>query len=172
MLVVAQSQRFAVEGVQADRLIDRLGSFDVDIRTDAARAIRRAPGTVALPALMDAASGHADGFVRRRALVLVSGYDDPRVPDQMEQAATEANEGLRTIAFRYIERHPAPRLVPMLLKALSSEAGEFSRPALIRALAAHGRDLKVQRALLQELSRGADAARGVDVAAPVQAFLG
>ncbi len=148
-----------------DRLIDRLGSFDVDVRTDAARAIRRAPGTVALPALMDAASGHADGFVRRRALVLISGYDDPRVPDQMEVAVTEANEGLRTIAFRYFERHPAPRLTPVLLKALSTEAGEFARPALIRALAAHGRDLKVQRALLQELSRGADATRGTTIEA-------
>jgi hypothetical protein len=149
----------ALSREEVDRLIDRLGSFDVDVRTDAARAIRRAPGTVALPALMDAASGHADGFVRRRALVLVSGYDDPRVPDQMEQAAADSNDALRTIAYRYFERHPELRLVPMLLKALPVETAEFARPALIRALAAHGRDVKVQRALLAELSRGPDGGR-------------
>jgi len=148
-----------------DRLIDRLGAFDVDVRTDAARAIRRAPGTVALPALMDAASGHADGFVRRRALVLVSGYDDPRVPDQMEQAVSEANDALRTVAYRYLERHPEPRLGPVLLKALTNETAELARPALIRALAAHGRDLKVQRALLAELARGAEGGRGDTIVA-------
>ena len=72
----------------------------------AARVVRRAPGTVALPALLDAAAGHADSFVRYRALVLLSGYDDPRVPDQMEQALGEANDRLRTVAFAYFERPP------------------------------------------------------------------
>jgi hypothetical protein len=161
----ASVQTPSVTREDVDRLIDRLGSFDVDVRTDAARAIRRAPGTVALPALMDAASSHADSFVRRRALVLVSGYDDPRVPDQMELAAAEASDSLRTIAYRYFEGHPEPRLAPMLLKALPDETAEFARPALIRALAAHGRDLKVQRALLAELARASDGTRADTIAA-------
>lgn len=143
-----------------DKDIDRLGAFEDDERMKAARAVRRAPGTIALPALLDAASGHADGFVRYRALVLLSGYDDPRVPDQMEQAMGEPNERLRAVAYAYFERHPEPRLIPAFLKALEKEAGEFVRPALIRALAVHGRDPRVRAALLMDAARGQDLFRG------------
>ena len=120
----------------------------------ASRAVRRAPGTVALPALLDAASGHADGFVRYRALVLLSGYDDPRVPDQMELALGEVNERLRAVGFAYFERHPDPRLIPAFLKAFDKEAAEFVRPALVRALAAVGTDGRVRAALLKDVTRG------------------
>ncbi len=137
---------------EIDAAIDRLGAFDLDERIKAAQAVRRAPGTVALPALIDAASGHADGYVRYRALVLLSGYDDPRVPDQMEQALGEVNERLRAVAFAYFARHPDPRLLPVFLKALGSETAEFVRPALIQALAAQARDPKVRATLIKRLS--------------------
>lgn len=107
-----------------------------------------------LPALVDAAAVHADGFVRYRALVLLSGYDDPRVPDQMEQALGDVNDRLRAVAFAYFERHPDPRLIPVILKALDHETAEFVRPALIRALAAHGRDTRVRAALLAQVAQG------------------
>ena len=142
-----------------DAAIDRLGVFDDDERSAAAAAVRRAPGTVTLPALIDAAAGHADGFVRYRALVLLSGYDDPRVPDQFEQAIGDVNDQLRTVAYAYFERHPEPRLIPVFLKALDTEVGEFARPALTRALAAQGRDPKVQRVLVAELARGPETSR-------------
>jgi len=139
---------------EIDAAIDQLGAFDADERAAAARVVRRAPGTVALPALIDAASGHADGYVRYRALVLLSGYDDPRVPDHMEQALGEVNERLRAVAFDYFARHPEPRLLPVFLKALGSEGGEFVRPALIRALTAQARDPKVRAALSKRLPPG------------------
>jgi HEAT repeat protein len=142
-----------------DVAIDGLGAFDYDQRMSAARAVRRAPGTVALPALVDAAAGHADSFVRYRALVLLSGYDDPRVPDQMEQALGEANDRLRTVAFAYFERHPERRLIPSFLKAMDEERGEFVRPALTRALAAQARDSRVQAALVKDLTRGREDVR-------------
>lgn len=125
----------------------------------AAQVVRRAPGTVALPALIDAAAGHADGFVRYRALVLLSGYDDPRVPDQMEQAIGDVNDRLRAVAFAYLERYPEARLIPVMLKALESEGVEFVRPALLRALAVHGRDARVRAALLKQAGRGSEPAR-------------
>jgi HEAT repeat protein len=84
----------------------------------------------------------------------LSGYDDPRVPDQMEQALGEVNDRLRTIAFAYFERHPEPRLIPAFLKAMVKEEGEFVRPALIRALAAQARDPRVQGALIKDVTRG------------------
>jgi len=139
-----------------DKAIDRLGGFDYDERMKASRAVRRAPGTVALPALLDAASGHADGYVRYRALVLLSGYDDPRVPDQMELALGEVNERLRAVAFAYFERHPEPRLIPAFLKAFDKEMAEFVRPALVRAMAVQGGDTRVRAALLKDITRGQD----------------
>jgi hypothetical protein len=139
-----------------DKAIDRLGAFDYDERMKAARAVRRAPGTVALPALLDAAAGHADGFVRYRALVLLSGYEDPRVPDQMEQAMGEVNDRLRTVAYEWYERHPEPRLVPAFLKAFETEVAEFVRPALIRAMAAQAGDSRLRPALVRDVTRGQD----------------
>jgi HEAT repeat protein len=139
-----------------DKAIDRLGAFDYDERMRSARAVRRAPGTVALPALLDAGASHADGFVRYRALVLLSGYDDPRVPDAMEQALGEANDRLRTVGYQYFERHPDPRMVPAYLKAFETEMAEFVRPALIRAMAAQGKDVRVQPLLVKDVTRGQD----------------
>jgi hypothetical protein len=139
-----------------DKAIDRLGAFDYDERMKAARDVRRAPGTVALPALLDAASGHADGFVRYKALVLLSGYDDPRVPDAMEQAIGEVNDRLRTVGYQYFERNPDARLIPVYLKAFETEMAEFVRPALIRAMAAQGKDARVQPLLVKDVARGQD----------------
>lgn len=165
--VICALPAWRVPGVQAeaasrpdvDALIDQLGSFDVDRRISASRAVRRAPGTVALPALVDAAAGHADGFVRARALVLLSGYDDPRVADQMEQALADPNDRLRAIAYQYFGRQPEPRLADALVNALEAETSELARPALLRALASHGSHARVQQALLRELERGAGTAR-------------
>jgi HEAT repeat protein len=139
-----------------DKAIDRLGAFDYDERMKSARTVRRAPGTLALPALLDAATGHADGYVRYCALVLLSGYDDPRVPDAMEQAMGEVNDRLRTVAYQYFERHPDARLVPTFIKAFDKEVAEFVRPALIRAMAALGKDPKLQALLVRDVTRGQD----------------
>ncbi len=139
-----------------DAAINRLGAFDYADRMKSARAVRRAPGTIALPALIDAATGHADGYVRYRALVLLSGYEDPRVPDQMEQALADPNDRLRAAAYEYFERHPDPRLIPTFIKAFDKELAEFVRPSLVRALAAHGKDPKVQALLVRDVTRGQD----------------
>jgi HEAT repeat protein len=139
-----------------DKAIDRLGAFDYDERMKAARVVRRAPGTLAMPALIDAASGHADGFVRYRALVLLSGYEDPRVPDAMEQALGEVNDRLRTVGYQYFERHPDARLIPAFVKAFGSEMAEFVRPALVRAMAAQGKDPRLQPLLVKDVARGQD----------------
>src|SRR5690242_14875937 len=53
--------------------INNLGALDYNVRTTASRTIRRAAGAQAVPALLQAASEHADGYVRYRALVLLTG---------------------------------------------------------------------------------------------------
>lgn len=141
---------------QLQAAIDRLGAFEYAERMKAAQVVRRARGTLALPALIEAASGHADGYVRYKALVLLSGYEDPRVADQMEQALADPNDRLRAVAYEYFEHHPDSRLVPVFLAAFEKELAEFVRPALVRALAAQAADPRVRAALLRDVTRGQD----------------
>lgn len=136
--------------------IDRLGDIDYDTRTKAARLVRRTPGPQVVPALLQAAQEHADGYVRYKSLILLTGFDDPRTADQMLEALDSPNDRLREVAYGYFERFPRPSLTARLLRALEKEQGEFVRPALVRALAARGDDPKVREVLLADVMRGAD----------------
>lgn len=141
---------------QLKAAIDRLGTVDYGARTAAARALRRAPvGTVA-PALVDAISHHADGYVRFRALVLLSGMNDARTHDVMVQSLSSPNDRLRTAAYAYFEHNPDPQLIARMLGALSTESSETVRPALTRTLAAYGTDPKVREALTGLVIKGQD----------------
>jgi HEAT repeat protein len=146
----------AVSQAQLRAAIDQLGSLEYDIRTSASRTIRRSDGKEAVPALLGAASSHTDGYVRYRALVLLTGFDDLRIKTTMRDAMSSPNDRLRTVAYGYFEKNPDPALVPNLLAALDKEVAEFVRPALIRALAALGSDPRVPPVLLRESGRGED----------------
>jgi HEAT repeat protein len=144
--------------------IDSLGKLDYDVRTKASRAIRRAPAAQAVPALMQAVSDHPDGYVRYRALVLLTGFNDPRARDVMRDALTSPNDRLRTVAYSFFEHNPDRAMVPALLTALDKESGEFVRPSLVRALAAQAtmaanpgvEGARVRSALVREAGRGQD----------------
>ena len=136
--------------------IDKLGDLDYAARMAAGRTIRRAPTAPAVTALLQAVSEHADGYVRFRALTLLTGYNDPRTVDAMTSAMTSPNDRLREVAYGYFEINPNPALAPKLLAALDKEEGEFVRPALIRALAAIPKDPKVADVLMRDAMRGVD----------------
>ena len=136
--------------------IDRLGTLDYQTRSAAARLVRRTPPAQAVPALLHAVEQHADGYVRFRALVLLSSFNSPRVPDLMRQASYDPNDRLREVAYLYFEDHPDPGSAGPLLEALERETSEFVRPRLIRALAPLGDLPKVRQALLREVNRGQD----------------
>lgn len=167
LLVVApdQQDRAAVSPAQLATAIDHLGKFEAVVRTQAARTVRRAPPAQAVPALMQAASGHADGYVRFRALVLLSGFNDPRARDVMSDALDDPNDRLRTVAYAYFEHNPERGMADRLLKALDKEDGEFVRPALTRALAAYGAEPKVRTALTALVLRGQDLFRAAVIEA-------
>jgi HEAT repeat protein len=105
---------------------------------------------------LQAAQDHKDSYVRYKSLVLLTGFNDPRTVDQMQEVLASPNDRLREVAYGYFERFPEPALTPRLLAALEKETGEFVRPALVRALAATGDDPKVREALLRDVMRGAD----------------
>ena len=136
--------------------IDALSRLDYDSRVRAARAIRRAPAEVAVPALLEAARHHADGYVRYKALVLASGFHDPRTVVTATALLTDPNDRLRAVAYDLLAVTPDIALRPQLLAALDREGSEFVRPALLRALVAVAGDAAVEGALLRDVGRGED----------------
>ena len=146
--------------------IDKLGDLDYATRTNASRTIRRTANAQAVPALLQAVAEHTDGYVRYRALVLLTGFNDPRTTDAMRESLTSPNDRLRTVAYSFFEYHPYVAMAGRLLTALEKEQAEFVRPALVRALASVGHLLstsppaadaaRVQQALMREVSRGED----------------
>ena len=139
--LLAAQEPAAPQALSADQLkaaIDKLGDFDYATRTAAARAVRRTVASQAVPALLQTVAEHADGYVRYRALVLLTGFNDPRTKDAMRESRASPNDRLRSVAYSFFEHHPDRAMVGDLVAALDKEQGEFVRPSLVRALAAHG----------------------------------
>lgn len=146
----------AVSAEQLQRAIDHLGDLDYAARTSASRTLRRTAPAQAVPALLRAVAEHADGYVRYRALVLLTGFNDPRTRDAMRESLGSPNDRLRTVGYSFFEHNPDRGMLPDLLTALGKEEAEFVRPALIRALAAQGSDPRVRETLTREAMRGED----------------
>ena len=150
-----------VSPAQLQAAIDTLGKLDYTIRANASRTVRRAPAAQAVPALIQAAAEHTDGYVRYRALVLLTGFNDPRTKDSMREALTSPNDRLRAVAYSFFEHKPDPALMTQFLAALDKEQGEFVRPSLVRAVAALAatagdESTRARQALLREVARGED----------------
>jgi HEAT repeat protein len=151
-----------VSAAQLQAAIAKLGDLDYATRTAASRTVRRTSNAQAVPALMQAVSEQADGYVRYRALVLLTGFNDPRTKDAMRESLGSPNDRLRTVAYNFFEHNPDRALLPQLMTALDKEQAEFVRPALVRAVASlaagsQGDDLvRARQALVREVSRGED----------------
>jgi HEAT repeat protein len=154
-----------VTAKDVEAAIDRLGSLEFEVRTEASRTVRRAAPAVALPLLNRAVAGHGDSYVRYRALVLLSGFNDPRTNEIMRSVLDDRNDRLRAVAYAYFEHYPDRAVLPRLLAALDREESEFVRPALTRALAAYGDDPKAQAAVTALALRGQDFFRSVVIEA-------
>ena len=150
----------AVSAAQLKAAIDKLGDLDYATRTNASRVVRRTAAAQAVPALLQAVAEHADGYVRYRALVLLTGFNDPRTKDAMRQSLASPNDRLRTAAYNFFEREPDAPLLSPLVAGLEKEQGEFVRPALVRALAAlvavdaDPAVIGARQALLRDVGRG------------------
>ena len=149
-------QRDLPTAAQVKVAIDKLGDLDFPVRTDASRTVRRAAAAVAVPLLTDAAAAHKDGYVRFRALVLLSGFNQPGARDVMTRMLADPNDRLRAVAYGYFGHNPDPAAVPRLLEALGREDSEFVRPALTRAIAAHGTEAKARETMTGLVMRGQD----------------
>jgi HEAT repeat protein len=150
----------APQAISADQLksaIDKLGDLDYATRTTASRLVRRTATNQAVTALLQAVAEHADGYVRYRSLVLLTGFNDPRTKDAMRASLRSPNDRLRAVGYSFFEHNPEPAMAADFLVALDKEQGEFVRPALVRAVAAvAGDDPRVRQAVLREVTRGED----------------
>ena len=90
--------------------------------------VRRTPAAQAVPALLQAVAEHADGYVRYRALVLLTGFNDPRTKDAMRESLASPNDRLRTVAYSFFEHNPDPAMVPELIARAREGTGRV-RPA-------------------------------------------
>ena len=86
------------------------------------RTVRRADAALAVPALLEAVEAHTDGYVRFRALVLLSGFNDPRTRDVMLRRSASKNDRLRAVAYTYFEHNPDPPWCRACSAALDTEA--------------------------------------------------
>src|SRR3954469_16169274 len=151
-----------VSAAQLQAAIAKLGDLDYATRTTASRTVRRTASAQAVPALLQAVSEQADGYIRYRSLVLLTGFNDPRTRDAMRDSLASPNDRLRTVAYSYFEHNPDRAMLPAFMAALEKEQAEFVRPALVRALAsvaasAQGDDVvRARQALVREVSRGED----------------
>ena len=134
--------------------VDQLGDFDYDVRTRASSLVRRAPEAQARSALAVAVSGHEDGYVRFRALVLLVGFGGPEARQAVLGVLADPNDRLRAVAYSYFEHNPDPTTAGQFLAALETETSEFVRPALIRTLVAHDADPAVRDRLVADIDRG------------------
>src|SRR5262245_31224343 len=96
----------AVSPAQLKAAIDKLGDLDYATRTNASRTVGRTATAQAVPALLQAVAEHNDGYVRYRALVLLTGFNDPRARDAMRESLTSPNDRLRTVAYSFFEHNP------------------------------------------------------------------
>ena len=151
-----------VSPAQLQAAITKLGDLDYATRTTASRTVRRTANAQAVPALLQAVSEQADGYVRYRALVLLTGFNDPRTKDAMRESLSSPNDRLRTVAYSFFEHNPDRAMLATFMAALGKEQAEFVRPALVRALAAlaaaaQGDDVvRARQALVSEVGRGED----------------
>lgn len=136
--------------------IRNLASIDYPTRMNAGRMVRRAEASTAVAALRQAVAKHADEYVRYRAFILLSSFNDRETGAVAKTLLTDRNDRLRETAYKWLELHPDPSMTSALLAALKTEVAEFVRPALVGALAALGDNVQVQRALVPEVTRGVD----------------
>jgi HEAT repeat protein len=76
----------------------------------AARLIRRTPETQAVPALREAARRDSNEFVRYRALVLLTAFNDRGTRDLMRELIRDRNDRVREVVYKWLERNPDPQL--------------------------------------------------------------
>ena len=160
-----QETRDAVTPGQLSAALEKLGTVDYAARMNAARTVRRAAPAAAVPALIQTVEKNPDSYVRFRALVVLSGFNDPRTQEIMRARLRVRDDRLRGVAYAYFEHNPDPSILPALLAAVDTESSEFVRPALTRTLAAYGTDARAKDVMAGLVMKGQAVFRSIAIEA-------
>ena len=155
----------AITPSELSEMFSNLGDFDYDVRSEASRKVRRLDADIVVSPLVAAANSHEDSYVQFRAAVLLYSFGVTEVGTFFRSALDSSNDRVRAAAYDYAEHEPDPAIVSRLLLAMDEETSEFVRPALIRALAAHGTSANVRTRLIREISQGETYFRGAVIEA-------
>ena len=117
-----------VSPAQLQAAIAKLGDLDYATRTTASRTVRRTAPAQAVPALLQAVSEQADGYVRYRALILLTGFNDPRTRDAMRESLASTNDRLRTVAYSFFEHNPDRAMLPPFMTRSTRSRRSSSAP--------------------------------------------
>src|SRR5688572_5889587 len=107
-------KRETLSASQVKAAIEKLGSLEFPVRTEAARTVRRAGAGVAAPLLTEAVRSHKDEYVRFRALVLLSGFNAPKTVEVMTSVLEDKNDRLRAVAYSFFGHNTDPFALPRL----------------------------------------------------------
>ena len=97
-LVTAAAQERGPQELTPDAIkssVDALGNLDFPTRMNAARALRRAPPAAVAPMLIEAVQSHNDQFVRFRALVLLTAFNDNALITYLATLVPDFSESLK-----------------------------------------------------------------------------
>ena len=72
-----------------------------------------------MPALVEAARRDSNEFVRYRALILLTAFNDRGTRDLMRELIRDRNDRVREVAYKWLERNPDPQLATTLLASLA-----------------------------------------------------
>jgi hypothetical protein len=129
--------RQAVSPADLQSAIDNLGKLDYDIRTSASRVVRRSQASLAVPALVDAAAKHTDGYVQYRALVLLTGFNDSRTTASLPVAMASPNDRLRAALEQFaVAGASFERATADVLFDVGTSSGESTQAPVSLAVAA------------------------------------
>ena len=103
--------------------IGRLSSLDYPTRMNAARTIRRLPAAEAVPALVEAVRKHRDEFVRYRAFIVLSSFNDPAPAIWCAVCFGTRTTGSARLPTNGWKRTRTQPWLPTLLSSLQSETG-------------------------------------------------
>ena len=150
---------------ELSEILSNLGDFDYDVRSEASRTVRRLAADTIVAPLVTAANSHEDSYVQYRAAVLLYSFGVAEVGAFFRSALDSSNDRVRAAAYDYAEHEPESAIASRLLLAMDEETSEFVRPALIRALAAHGGVADVRARLTREIDQGETYFRGAVIEA-------
>ena len=123
---------------------------------NAARALRRVAPAEVVPALIEATRRHADEFVRYRALIVLTSFNDRSTPELMRTLLQDRNDRVRGCIPVVSNETPSRRSVHRSSRRSTRNNRSSCGPLSIRAVAALPSNDAVRRALVAEIGRGFD----------------